>query len=72
MRRTTSVASLILMFVCLFIALSAGRGMCTASAVFVTTDTTTQGNWKGVYGGEGWNVLNDTSSVSGIGRYIRP
>jgi fibronectin type 3 domain-containing protein len=31
----------------------------TASAVFVRTDTTTQGNWKGAYGSQGYNVLSD-------------
>ena len=34
----------------------------TATASFVTADTTTQGSWKGNYGGDGWNVLNDSSS----------
>ena len=33
----------------------------TASAAFVKTDTTTQGNWKGVYGGEGYSVVNDST-----------
>ena len=32
----------------------------TTSAVFVGTDTTTQGSWKGVYGSDGYNVINDT------------
>jgi hypothetical protein len=32
----------------------------TNSATFVTLDTTTQGNWKGVYGSNGYNVINDT------------
>src|SRR5712691_5719801 len=32
----------------------------TNSAVFVKTDATTQGTWKGVYGGEGYNVIDDT------------
>jgi len=32
----------------------------TASATFVKTDTTTHGNWKGAYGGDGWNVIGDT------------
>ena len=31
-------------------------------AVFVKTDTTTQGSWKGVYGVHGYNVINDTVS----------
>src|SRR5262249_28864626 len=26
---------------------------------FVAADTTTQGNWQGVYGGDGYNVIND-------------
>ena len=32
----------------------------TNSATFVTLDTTTQGNWKSVYGSNGYNVINDT------------
>jgi RHS repeat-associated protein len=31
-------------------------------AIFKTTDTTTQGNWKGVYGADGYNVINDAAS----------
>lgn len=31
-------------------------------AAFVKTDTTTQGNWKGVYGGGGYMVINDSQS----------
>jgi len=31
------------------------------TASFVAEDTTTLGNWKGVYGSEGWNVIGDTS-----------
>ena len=34
----------------------------SSTAAFVKTDTTTQGNWKGVYGGDGWNVINDSSA----------
>ena len=30
------------------------------SAVFVTTDIMTQGNWKGVYGSDGFNTIDDT------------
>ncbi len=30
-------------------------------AKFVTTDTTSAGNWKGVYGKEGFNVVSDTT-----------
>jgi hypothetical protein len=32
----------------------------STSATFVGTDTTTQGNWRGVYGTDGYNVINDT------------
>jgi subtilisin family serine protease len=34
----------------------------TGTASFVKTDTTTQGTWKGSYGGEGYNVINDSIS----------
>jgi hypothetical protein len=34
----------------------------SSSAVFVKLDTSTQGNWKGVYGSNGYNVFNDTVS----------
>jgi hypothetical protein len=33
-----------------------------ASATFLKTDTTTQGNWKGVYGADGYNIVNDAVS----------
>jgi RHS repeat-associated protein len=47
------------------------------NASFVTTDTTTQGNWKGVYGADGYNIISDavsypsyaTVSVSGQSAY---
>jgi RHS repeat-associated protein len=32
------------------------------NASFITTDTTTQGNWKGTYGSDGYNVVNDAAS----------
>jgi len=32
-----------------------------ATANFAGTDATTQGNWQGVYGGDGFNVVNDPS-----------
>jgi subtilisin family serine protease len=32
------------------------------TAAFVKTDTTTQGGWKGAYGGDGYNVINDSAS----------
>jgi uncharacterized protein (TIGR03437 family) len=34
----------------------------SSSAIFVTTDTTTKGDWKSVYGGEGFNTVNDAVS----------
>ena len=33
-----------------------------ASATFVKMDTTTQGNWKSVYGADGYNVIGDGAS----------
>ena len=32
------------------------------TAQFLQLDSTTQGSWLGAYGGEGYNVINDTSS----------
>ena len=32
----------------------------TGLAAFVGLDTTIQGNWKGVYGANGYNIINDT------------
>ena len=37
-------------------------GGASNSAAFVKTDTTTQGSWKGVYGTNGYNVIDDTVS----------
>ena len=34
----------------------------TGTAAFVQTDLTTKGNWKSVYGGQGYNVIQDTAS----------
>jgi hypothetical protein len=36
-------------------------GNAVASASFVTTDTTTQGNWKGAYGSDGFDLAQDPS-----------
>ena len=36
----------------------------TSTAAFVTTDTTTKGSWKGVYGVDGYNVIGDTSGTN--------
>jgi len=33
------------------------------SAVFLKADTTTQGNWKGMYGGNGYTVIDDLASL---------
>jgi hypothetical protein len=35
------------------------------SATFVGTDTTTQGTWRGQYGGDGYVVTGDTTSLPG-------
>ena len=43
------------------ITVSAGGGGPTAQ--FLTTDATTQGNWIGVYGSDGYNVINDSVSM---------
>ena len=32
----------------------------SSSVAFVQLDTTTKGNWKNVYGGDGYNTVNDT------------
>lgn len=34
-----------------------------ASARFVQIDTTTGGNWKGTYGGDGYNIVNEAMSL---------
>jgi hypothetical protein len=52
----------------------------TAAATFVGEDNTTQGNWKGVYGADGYNVIDDAQnypayaqvSVSGQTLYTEP
>jgi hypothetical protein len=33
-----------------------------ATATFVRTDTATKGSWKGVYGGDGYYVVNDNGA----------
>ena len=37
----------------------------TASASFVAVDATTQGNWSGVYGYDGYSVVGGTTSLPG-------
>ncbi len=44
----------------LFFGASAPPPSTTATAAFAGADTTTQGSWKGVYGSDGYNVINDT------------
>ena len=39
-----------------------GASISNNTAAYVNTDATTQGNWKGVYGSNGWNVSQDSSS----------
>ncbi len=36
------------------------------TAAFVRTDTTTQGNWAGVYGLEGYGIFNDATSYPAV------
>jgi len=33
-----------------------------STATFVRADTTTQGTWQGVYGADGYNIINDTTN----------
>jgi subtilisin family serine protease len=40
-----------------------GPGPVAASAAYVKADTTTAGSWQGVYGVEGYNVIDDTASI---------
>ena len=35
----------------------------SAQASFVTSDTTTKGNWRGVYGDDGYHIANDTAKL---------
>ena len=37
-------------------------GAITGTATFVALDTVTQGNWKSVYGANGYNVINDAAA----------
>ncbi len=41
----------------------------SGAAQFVTLDTATQGNWKGVYGADGYNVINNAISYPA---YVTP
>jgi hypothetical protein len=41
---------------------AAGAPPPSGAAAFVKTDTSTAGSWKGVYGADGFNVIDDTAS----------
>jgi uncharacterized repeat protein (TIGR01451 family) len=41
----------------------ASTGGTKATASFVASDTTTQGNWHGVYGANGYSIANDSQSI---------
>jgi hypothetical protein len=40
----------------------------SATATFIQTDTTTQGNWQSAYGADGYNVIGDSSSYPSYAR----
>ena len=42
----------------------------TATAAYVRTDTTTQGNWHGAYGSDGYNVINDSVSYPNYAQVV--
>ncbi len=39
-------------------------------AQFITTDTTTQGNWIGVYGTDGYRIINESASIPAYAQVI--
>jgi hypothetical protein len=43
-----------------------------ASAAFVKTDATTEGNWKGVYGAGGFALANDLKRMPSFARVVLP
>ena len=45
------------------VTLQVNQGTSNNQAGFVGTDTTTQGTWKGTYGGDGWAIPNDSQSI---------
>ena len=47
----------------LFFGAAAPVANSSTSAVFLATDTTTRGSWKGVYGTEGYSLANDATSL---------
>jgi len=57
--------------------LSTGRGTNTSpqarpAAVFLKTDTATQGNWKGVYGSAGFTLASDAANLPAYARIVLP
>jgi len=64
-RCAVSVKSLFLALACCLIARAAFPQTTTgpASAGFVASDTTTQGNWQGVYGSDGYSLANNSLSI---------
>jgi hypothetical protein len=46
----------------LFFGSAPGAAAPSASAVFMKTDTTTQGSWRGVYGADGHHVIGATAA----------
>src|SRR5215469_18033207 len=47
---------------CVFIIIVLATLARAQQAQFVQLDTTTEGNWKGSYGADGFNVIGDTAS----------
>lgn len=57
---------------CSFDSMTFAAPASTASAAFVKADTTTQGNWKGVYGADGYDLPSDQSGVPASPNPKRP
>ena len=47
-----------------------GVGGGTAAASFVRSDTTTKGNWRGTFGGDGFAVVGDTTSYPAYAQVV--
>jgi len=57
-------------FSLLFLWAGPARGhLLNGSAVFLSADTTTQGNWHGAYGADGYSVANDSQSLPSYGSF---
>jgi len=46
-----------------------GSSTITSSASFLRSDATTQGNWHGAYGADGYSVANDSQSLPSYGSF---